>query len=122
LIRVDDISAGLNEFCGGGDINTFAVFVETARSITNSKGRLGLVVPPGIATSDTYKEFFQDVVSKQQLVTFYEFVNRNSLFTDIEVNVKFCLFSLAKLRKQKCCLLHNFGTLLSLRKMGGYMN
>ncbi len=62
---------------------------------SNFRGRVGVIVPPGIATSDTYKLFFQDVVRKQQLVSFYEFVNREGLFRAIEVNVKFALLILS---------------------------
>jgi hypothetical protein len=48
-----------------GDINTYAIFAETAREIINQQGRTGVIVPTGIATDATYQKFFGDLVQKQ---------------------------------------------------------
>ena len=40
-----------------GDINTYAVFAETTRNLISGDGRVGVIVPTGIATDDTCKRF-----------------------------------------------------------------
>ena len=47
---------------GRGDVNTYSIFAETARTICGPIGRVGMIVPSGIATDDTTKQFFSDLV------------------------------------------------------------
>lgn len=68
-------TSGKYPFCGRGRINTYAIFAELNRNLLNSTGRIGCIVPSGIATDDTTKFFFQDLVEKQSLISFYEFEN-----------------------------------------------
>lgn len=68
-------NSGLFPLCGRGRINTYALFAELLRGLVNSSGRLGCIVPSGIATDDTTKLFFQDIVGKRILVSLYEFEN-----------------------------------------------
>ena len=49
--------------CGRGDVNTYAIFAETNRMLINTTGRVGCIVPSGIATDDTTKLFFADLIS-----------------------------------------------------------
>ena len=42
--------SGRYPLTGHGDINTYAVFAETARTVTGEQGRLGVILPTGIAT------------------------------------------------------------------------
>ena len=42
--------SGRYPLTGHGDINTYAVFTETAHAITGVNGRLGIIVPTGVAT------------------------------------------------------------------------
>ena len=55
-------NSGRYPLCGRGDINIYAVFAEGMRTLLNDGGRAGCVLPTGIATDDTTKFFFQDVV------------------------------------------------------------
>lgn len=50
-------TSGRFPLTGKGDINTYAVFAELAHTIVASKSRVGLLVPSGIATDDTTKDF-----------------------------------------------------------------
>jgi hypothetical protein len=68
-------------FCGRGDINTYSIFAELNRNLINPTGRVGCIVPSGIATDDTTKLFFQNLVEKQSLVSLYEFENEG-FFSD----------------------------------------
>ncbi|HUZ55913.1 MAG TPA: DNA methyltransferase, partial [Streptosporangiaceae bacterium] len=47
---------------GRGDVNTYAVFAETARTVIGKNGRSGLVLPTGIATDATTAPYFGDLV------------------------------------------------------------
>lgn len=78
-----------------GDINTYAIFAETTRTLISSDGRVGVIVPTGIATDDTYKKFFGDLTQKQALVSLYDFENREHLFTALHTKTKFCLLTIS---------------------------
>lgn len=86
---------------GRGDINTYAVFAELARNLTQTNGRSGIIIPSGIATDDTTKYFFQDVVKNGALVSLYDFENRKKIFSAIDSRIKFCLFTCEKTEKEK---------------------
>lgn len=60
---------------GVGDVNTYALFSETIRQITSPIGHAGFIVPSGLATDNTTKEFFGDLISKNSLQSFFEFEN-----------------------------------------------
>ena len=79
--------------CGRGRVNYYAVFVEAMRNVLNERGRVGCVLPTGIATDDTTKFFFQDVVETKSLVSLFDFENRSGLFPDVDSRMKFCLFT-----------------------------
>lgn len=79
--------------CGRGRINLYAVFAEAMRNLLNERGRTGCVLPTGIATDDTTKFFFQDVVEKKSLVSLFDFENRLGLFPEVDSRMKFCLFT-----------------------------
>lgn len=78
-----------------GDVNTYALFAELARSLLRQNGRLGIIVPTGIATDDTYKQFFSVLTEKQNLVSLYDFENRGHLFPALHTKTKFCLLTVA---------------------------
>ncbi len=79
---------------GRGRINTYAVFAELGRAAIGPGGRYGVIVPSGIATDDTTKFFFQDLVRSQALVSLYDFENRKGIFPAIDSRIKFCLLTL----------------------------
>jgi hypothetical protein len=79
---------------GRGDVNTYAVFAETARTVISGRGRSGLVLPTGIATDATTAPFFGDLVRKNKLVSFLEFENESFLLSrDVDHRVRFCLLT-----------------------------
>ena len=65
---------------GRGDVNTYSIFAETARTICGPTGKVGMIVPSGIATDDTTKVFFADLVDRRSLVSLYDFENREKVF------------------------------------------
>ncbi len=78
-----------------GDVNTYALFAEHFRNLTNANGRAGVIVPTGIATDDTTKDFFGDLVEKRSLASLFDFENREKLFPAVDSRMKFCLLTLS---------------------------
>ena len=87
-------STGRYPLCGRGDVNTYAVFAELMRAATGPKGRVGVIVPTGIATDDTTKLFFQDVSESRSLASLFDFENRAGLFPTVDSRMKFSLMTL----------------------------
>jgi hypothetical protein len=83
--------SGRYPLCGRGDVNLYAVFAETFRHRLASAGRFGAVLPSGIATDDTTKFYFQDLVFTRSLVSFYDFENQKLLFREVAPIVRFGL-------------------------------
>ncbi len=87
--------SGRFPLAGRGDINTYAVFAEFDRDLIQSRGRSGFIVPTGIATDDTTKDFFRDIVAKRSLKSFFGFKNERFLFPKpVEHVVTFGLMTL----------------------------
>ncbi|BBD63224.1 putative type II DNA modification enzyme (plasmid) [Nostoc sp. HK-01] len=78
-----------------GDINTYAVFAETTRKLISTNGRVGIIVPTGIATDDTCKKFFGDLAQKQALASLYDFENREAIFVAVHRSYKFSLLGIS---------------------------
>lgn len=78
---------------GRGDINTYSVFTEFMRNCISVYGRVGVIVQTGIATDDTTKLFFSDLVRCSNLLSLLDFENRERLF-DIDSRMRFSLLSL----------------------------
>ncbi|MCY4375062.1 MAG: N-6 DNA methylase [Spirochaetaceae bacterium] len=76
-----------------GRINLYAVFAEGMRNLVNDRGRAGCVLPTGIATDDSTKMFFQDVVETGSLVSLFDFENKGIFFPGVHSSYKFCLFT-----------------------------
>ena len=93
-------NSGLYPLCATGDINLYAVFAEGMRNLLYSAGLMGVVLPSGIATDDTTKLFFQDVVSTESLVSLFDFENKMGIFPDVHKSYKFCLFTAGSGAKQ----------------------
>ena len=86
-------NSGHYPLCARGDINSYAVFAEGMRNVLNERGRVGCVLPTGIATDDTTKFFFQDVVGTKSLVSLFDFENKGVFFPGVHSSYKFCLFT-----------------------------
>lgn len=85
-------NSGCYPLCGRGDINLYAVFAEKMRGSLNEDGRMGCIVPSGIASDDTTKFFFQDMVGSKSLVSLFDFENREKIF-QIDSRIKFSLLT-----------------------------
>jgi Eco57I restriction-modification methylase len=87
-------ASGRYPLCGRGDVNTYTIFAETNRIVIAPTGRVGCIVPSGIATDDTTKYFFQDLMQTRSLASLYDFENREGIFSEVHRSYKFCLLTL----------------------------
>ena len=78
---------------GVGDVNTYAVFAELDRGLLAPGGRAGIIIPTGIATDYTYREFFADLMRGSDLASLYDFENRRGIFPGVHRSYKFCLLT-----------------------------
>ena len=69
-------TSGRYPLCGRGDVNTYAVFAELMRSLIGRRGRVGCIVPTGIATDATTQFFFRDLVETRSLASLFELRER----------------------------------------------
>ncbi|MEI6387559.1 MAG: N-6 DNA methylase, partial [Spirochaetota bacterium] len=78
-----------------GRLNLAPLFAELVRALVSTAGRIGIVVPSGIATDSFNQFFFQDLVKKRNIVSLYDFENREGLFMGVDSRMKFCLLTLS---------------------------
>ncbi|MGH3634773.1 MAG: Eco57I restriction-modification methylase domain-containing protein, partial [Mycobacterium sp.] len=87
-------NSGRYPLTGRGDINTYQVFAETDRNLLAGAGRLGVILPTGIATDATTQYFFKDLVVNGSIASLYDFENAKPLFEGVHRSYKFCLLTL----------------------------
>ncbi len=87
-------NSGRYPLAGRGDINTYQVFAENDRNLIAGAGRLGIILPTGIATDATTQYFFKDLVEHGSIASLYDFENRKPLFEAVDSRFKFCLLTL----------------------------
>jgi hypothetical protein len=78
-----------------GDVNTYALFAELSRQLISPLGRVGVLVPTGIVTDDTTKEFFADIASRLQLSGVTGFENEDFIFPAVHHAFKFCALTIS---------------------------
>src|SRR5699024_2799070 len=81
---------------GTGDVNTYALFAETFAQLVLTDGRAGVIVPTGIATDDSTKDFFASVSQSGRLVSLLDFENSEAVFPGVHRSYKFCLLTLGQ--------------------------
>ena len=82
-------SSGEFPLTAKGDINTYVLFAELARKIVHPDGRVGVLVPSGIASDNSTKEFFNALIDEQALIKLYDFENKRPFFPDVHRAFKF---------------------------------
>ena len=65
------------------------------RNLVGPAGRIGCIVPTGIATDDTTKHFFHSIVHTLSLVSLLGFENEEFVFPQVDHSTKFCLLTLS---------------------------
>jgi hypothetical protein len=77
-----------------GNLNTYRLFSELAYYLISPRGYAGMVVQTGMATDESGKEFFSEVLSKGQLVRFLDFENKGTFFSEVHDQFRFALITL----------------------------
>jgi predicted RNA methylase len=77
-----------------GKLNYYPLFCEVFINLqSKGKGRIGALVPTGIATDDSTKQLFSSFIEKGHLVSLYDFENQG-IFPSVHNSYKFCLLTL----------------------------
>ena len=77
-----------------GKLNSYALFAEAYAQFVGSAGRAGFMVPSGIATDDSNKEFFDEVVTSGKLASLFSFENEEFIFRAVHHAFRFCLLTI----------------------------
>ncbi|OBB87562.1 restriction endonuclease [Mycobacterium colombiense] len=93
------LKSGRYPFTGQGDVNTYSVFAETMRTVTNPEGAAGIVAPTGLATDKTTAPLFADTLSNQRLYAFYDFDNEAKIFRDVHHAYRFAVTTMTGVRR-----------------------
>ncbi|WEE75744.1 N-6 DNA methylase [Comamonas testosteroni] len=92
--HVGEENGGRYPLTGVGDVNTYALFAETILQIHARDGRAGFIVPTGIATDDSTKLFFGELIQQQRLASMFGFWEIRRLFPGTDSRDSFCLLTL----------------------------
>lgn len=89
-------NSGRYPLTGVGDVNTYALFAETFTQLLNLRGRAGFLVPTGIATDDSTKRFFSDLVCRKALARLLSLYEIRGWFKDTDDRKSFCLITIGQ--------------------------
>jgi len=95
-------SSGAYPLCARGDINRYAVFAEKMTMMAVRSGRAGFIVPSGIATDESTKDYFGSLMSSKRLSAILDFENRENLFPGIgHGRMKFSLVTIGRAERAR---------------------
>jgi hypothetical protein len=77
-----------------GELNLAILFAETATTLVNRSGRVGLILPTTIVTDKSAQPLCQFWIKSHRLASVYDFENRAGIFSHIHRSYKFCLLTL----------------------------
>ena len=86
--------SGRFKLVSGGDINTYAVFTETAISTTEKLGRIGIIIPSAITSALAYQPYISQLVENGKLVSCFDFENQKAFFPEVHSSYRFCILTL----------------------------
>ncbi|CUH46715.1 Eco57I restriction-modification methylase domain-containing protein [Ruegeria atlantica] len=84
------------ELTATGKMNTYSLFCELAANLVSGEGRVGIIVPTGIATADTNKAFFARNISDGRVISVLSFYETRYWFTQTDDKNSFCLLTLGR--------------------------
>jgi len=85
------LHGGRYPLTGQGDVNTYSVFAESMRTLSDERGTAGIITPTGLATDKTTSPFFADTLRHQRLLAFYDFENEAKIFAGVDHRVRFAV-------------------------------
>ena len=57
------------------------------------RGRVGILVPSGIASDNTTKDFFAMLAENNRLLRLYDFENKRTFFPEVHASFRFCILN-----------------------------
>ena len=90
FVRASD----LYPLTSSGRNNSYSLFAERLTTLISRTGRIGAVLPTGIATDDTNKTFFAHVATTGRLASLFDFENREGLFPAVDSRMRFALVTI----------------------------
>ncbi|MGO8248981.1 Eco57I restriction-modification methylase domain-containing protein [Rhizobium johnstonii] len=78
-----------------GKVNTYAVFANLFWSLGKQESFSALIIPTGLVSGYTYREFLTTLLVNKSLVSFYGFENEDLIFPHITNKVKFGILTMA---------------------------
>lgn len=94
--RVPGDEGGRYAYTGTGDVNTYALFAELSFNLRQACGRVGIIVPSELLSSDANKTFFQALISQDLLRQSLAFENEEFIFPGIANVNRFALLTLGE--------------------------
>lgn len=91
--------SGRYPLCGKGDVNTYALFAEHNWRVLASDGCAGFIVPSGIVTDHSTKEYFQALLDRGALGSVHHFENESLVFKGIHHAFRFVLLTIRASRQ-----------------------
>ena len=91
--------SGRYPLCGKGDVNTYALFAEHNWRVLAPRSCAGFIVPGGIVTDDTTKEYFQTLLDRSALASVYHFENESLVFKGLHHAYRFVLLTIGESRR-----------------------
>ena len=91
--------SGRYPLCGKGDVNTYALFAEHIWGVLAPRGGAGFIVPSGIVTDDTTKEYFQALLDRSALASVHHFENESLVFNGLHHAYRFVLLTIRESRQ-----------------------
>ena len=91
--------SGRYPLCGKGDVNTYALFAEHNWRVLAPRSCAGFIVPGGIVTDDTTKEYFQTLLARSALASVYHFENESLVFKGLHHAYRFVLLTIGESRQ-----------------------
>lgn len=85
--------SGAYPLTGKGRTNFYAIFAELAYQLVALHGRVGVLVPSGIASDKTTKDFFSEIAESDRLIRLYDFENKKVFFPEVHASFKFCILN-----------------------------
>jgi hypothetical protein len=81
--------SGKYPFGAARKVNVYAVFADLFRQITGPNGAAGLILPNGLVTGYTYKDFLRHLIESKTLGAFLGFENEDKIFPEVHNETKF---------------------------------
>ena len=91
--------SGRYPLCGKGDVNTYALFAEHNWRMLAPRGCAGFIVPSGIVTDDTTKEYSQALLDRSVLASVHHFENEDLVFKGLDHRYRFVLLTIRASRQ-----------------------